>query len=506
MMGLNEVYKRIFHNPDRVLAEVLSREGKILINAKDYKLQIRNIAANARVLLGEGEKTSGFVGVRISYSADFFSIVLGLLMAGYNVLFIDEKSTWKHCGETLAEAACTILVTDEKEQDEQGYHIIQVSDLKKKAEVLGSVNWAEYIAFSTSGSVGKSKVILYRTESLSKQLIYTMDFYREAKFLKELRDEKQPGGEKVISMLPMHHIFGFITPLILLGNDFKILFPANLAVSTIIKTFAAEQVWGCLGVPMFWEVVKNIVQSRAGGFNRVHIDAVFGSQFKYALSGGTSMDRGLREAYVQAGICMTAGFGMTEIGCATMLIPAETDLYSEGDLYDWYDVKLKHEELWIRSEVMFDGYMQAGKFVDRERDDEGFFPTGDIFKMEGKRIYFVGRKKNIIVNAAGENIYMEELEKKFTGLKSHQLYYGIVPLENEPCLLVKVNDFSVVDEVRESLAAEVAGLCIYERPVKVIFTKQDLPMTAKGELRRYAVSKEILNHSENIEIIYKKVL
>ena len=225
------------------------------------------------------------------------------------------------------------------------------------------------------------------------------------------------------------------------------------------------------------------------------------------------MDPQLRDAYKKAGIYLTCGFGMTEVGCATLMVPGECDESSEGKLYSWYDAKIKEEngnivsegvgELFLKTPVMFTGYLSKGKILEREQAKEGYFPTGDIFRKKGDVIYFVGRLKNVIVNSSGENIYTEELESHFESLKESKLIYGIIPLEEEPCLLVEVDSHKVTNAIKEKIIKEVGMLSIYQRPSKVIFTKCKLPLTSKFELKKYALTDEILNHKENIEVILK---
>ena len=65
----------------------------------------------------------------------------------------------------------------------------------------------------------------------------------------ELLSGKDPQGERVMSILPMHHIFGCLCPLILMGYGFRILFPKNDAITTILGTSCGADTERFLRIP-----------------------------------------------------------------------------------------------------------------------------------------------------------------------------------------------------------------------------------------------------------------
>lgn len=68
------------------------------------------------------------------------------------------------------------------------------------------------------------------------------------------------------------------------------------------------------------------------------------------------------------------------------------------------------------------------------------------------------RCKNIIVNESGENIYIEELEQRFSALARYGVLYGIADVENEPLLVVKLGPDAPVDRICETVTEIVNGL------------------------------------------------
>lgn len=508
------LYQELFEAKDMVMFECLNRSGKEIIKNSDYVKMIENVSSNMSKILKSISDKPNFVGVRMSSTPNFYAIVFGILRIGMNVLLMDPKTDERQYKSLLEEADSNILITNMMNVEVNSkIYVINSDDLLTVCEEPYMLDWAEYIAFSTSGTTGKSRVILYHTSDFFKQAIYTIRYYREADFVKKLLQGEEINGKKFITILPMHHILGFIFPLILIGYGATFTFPQNGAISTVIKAILENHVWGCIGIPMFWQTLYNIIARKSGNFSRESIDTYLGKDFIFGLTGGTNMEPQLRDAYKKAGIYLTCGFGMTEVGCATLMVPDECDENSEGKLYSWYDAKIKEEngnivsegvgELLLKTPVMFTGYLSKGKILEREQCEGGYFPTGDIFRKKGDVIYFVGRLKNVIVNSSGENIYTEELEKHFESLKESKLTYGIISLGEEPCLLVEVDSHEATDAIKERIIKEAGMLSIYQRPSKIIFTKCKLPLTSKFELKKYALTDEILYHEENVEVILK---
>jgi long-chain acyl-CoA synthetase len=68
-------------------------------------------------------------------------------------------------------------------------------------------------------------------------------------------------------------------------------------------------------------------------------------------------------------------------------------------------------EILIRGENVTPGY-RGNPEATAELVREGWLHTGDLGKIEGGHLWITGRAKNVIVSAAGKNIYPEELEEK----------------------------------------------------------------------------------------------
>jgi long-chain acyl-CoA synthetase len=69
-------------------------------------------------------------------------------------------------------------------------------------------------------------------------------------------------------------------------------------------------------------------------------------------------------------------------------------------------------EILVRGESVAKAYQHEGK-IESVAQADGWFRTGDVAeKDENGRLYFKGRRKNVLVTPAGMNVYPEDLEKE----------------------------------------------------------------------------------------------
>src|SRR5947199_10597237 len=68
-------------------------------------------------------------------------------------------------------------------------------------------------------------------------------------------------------------------------------------------------------------------------------------------------------------------------------------------------------EILVRGEGVAKAYQHNGQ-VQSLAGPDGWFRTGEVAEKDEKgRLYFKGRRKNVIVTPAGMNVYAEDLEK-----------------------------------------------------------------------------------------------
>jgi long-chain acyl-CoA synthetase len=178
-----------------------------------------------------------------------------------------------------------------------------------------------------------------------------------------------------------------------------------------------------LCVPAYWEKMYtqavNASPDKSEQYKKLH--EVTGGKLSFLLSGGAGLKREIKEFFLEAGIQMIEGYGLTE--CApnvTMNRLDDYDFDSIGKPVPDVQIKIDAEgEICVKGENVFLGYYKKPEETRACFDAEGWFRTGDLGEwidgIEGGFIRFKGRKKEIIVTAAGKNIGPGGIEAMFAG-------------------------------------------------------------------------------------------
>ena len=199
------------------------------------------------------------------------------------------------------------------------------------------------------------------------------------------------------------------------------------------------------------------------------------------------------------GIKVVEGYGLTE--CSPIVYAntiEERILGSAGKPLKDFEIKLDNQELLVKGESVFSGYYQNPQESKRAFKD-GWFKTGDLVELNANgHIFIKGRKKDIIVNTSGINIYPEEIEaviNKIDGVKDSCVigFNGSRGEEVHAVLLLKnknVNISKIINSANENLD-----------PLQAIesfsvWSGIDFPRTATLKIQKFKVREKILNHSK----------
>jgi long-chain acyl-CoA synthetase len=242
---------------------------------------------------------------------------------------------------------------------------------------------------------------------------------------------------RFLNLVPLSHVFGqflgvWIPPL--LGAT--VVFQDALNPSDIFSTIKRERVSVLIAVPRVLEAVQNKVERdlsadgdleefrrdfaaaadekflrRLWRFRKIH--RRFGWKFWAVISGGATLDPETELFWGRIGFAAIQGYGLTE---TTSLVsvnhPLRIGRGSIGKILAGREVKLDESgEILVRGGTVAAGYWQDQQLRPIGRTEDGWFHTGDLGALDTEgNLYFKGRKKNVIVTAAGMNIYPEDLE------------------------------------------------------------------------------------------------
>ncbi|HSJ36665.1 MAG TPA: o-succinylbenzoate--CoA ligase, partial [Planococcus sp. (in: firmicutes)] len=215
-------------------------------------------------------------------------------------------------------------------------------------------------------------------------------------------------------------------------------------------------------------------------------------KFKSMLAGGGPVPVSYIERAEKFGISVLQTYGMTETSSqTTTLQPADAKrkIGSSGKPLFLYQIKigddaavLEKGEIQIRGPQVTPGYI--GKYAEREVQEEGWFPTGDIGYVDEEGFLFVVDRRSDLIVSGGENIYPAEIEKVLLGHPAIR-EVGVCGMADQqwgevPAAFVVLNEGVSMESLREFLKEQIAG---YKIP-KLIREVEALPRNASNKVLR----------------------
>ncbi|MFF7452477.1 AMP-dependent synthetase/ligase [Streptomyces sp. NPDC008132] len=139
-----------------------------------------------------------------------------------------------------------------------------------------------------------------------------------------------------------------------------------------------------------------------------------GGRMRYAISGGSPLDRNLNLFFQAAGISVYEGYGLTETtAAATIVPPLRPRPGTVGPPVPGTAVRIADDgEVLIKGGIVFGGYWNNPAATDAVLTD-GWFATGDLGSLdEDGYLTITGRKKDILVTSGGKNVSPSVLEDR----------------------------------------------------------------------------------------------
>jgi len=145
----------------------------------------------------------------------------------------------------------------------------------------------------------------------------------------------------------------------------------------------------------------------------------FGSRIKYVISGGAALSPRLARIFWAAGIPVREGYGLTETApviCFNKMPPNGVKFGTVGQKIGKEQelVIAEDGEILFRGPNLMTGYYKAPELTKEAIDDEGWFHTGDLGKIdEDGFLSITGRKKEIFKLSNGKYISPAIIENIF---------------------------------------------------------------------------------------------
>ena len=356
----------------------------------------------------------------------------------------------------------------------------------------------------TSGTTGKSKGVMLSHRNVTASVVAS------------LRVLQSTHG---IGFLPMNHTFAWASALfssnVVIGwgyicrslkdipNDMKTYHPHQIAgvpllVETIYKTIwrtaekkgAADKLRKGLKISNFLR--KFGIDIRRKLFKEI-IDGL-GGELEYLVIGGAYLDPKIEKGMSDFGIEILNGYGTTECSPGiTLSTMFAHKLGSCGKPMSCCEVKTHDPdeegvgEIWVKGDNVMVGYYDDPEATASVFQD-GWYKTGDFgrFDKDGY-LFYVGRKKNLIVLSNGKNVSPEEIEDKIM-ITIPYVKEVVVSDEDNFITAEFYLDEEACPDAKERIKQDVTelnrNLPVYKRILKVKTRDTEFPKTTTLKIKR----------------------
>jgi long-chain acyl-CoA synthetase len=225
----------------------------------------------------------------------------------------------------------------------------------------------------------------------------------------------------------------------------------------------------------------------------------FGGGLKAFFVGGAFTDPAMLRFFYDLGIQVANGYGLTEAGTVVTLNDFE-DYRPEsvGRPLPGTEVRIADPdadgigEVCVRGPTVMAGYLKDPELTAATIAD-GWLKTGDLGRLlPSGHLALFGRRKNMIVTAGGKNVYPEDIENVFDGLKVKEfcVFAAHVLWRDKGERLVAIVHGDGRDFLEE-LKARNRRLPDYKRVSGYVAWDKDFPRTASLKVKRDALADEI---------------
>lgn len=355
----------------------------------------------------------------------------------------------------VAKEAITELIADGKS--------VERSELDSRTSRLTSDDLATIVY--TSGTTGRPKGAELTHGNLVHLCVNTTAHVPEVLQSTEVR---------VLLFLPLAHVLGRFIEIAIVCSDVGVMGHAP-DVKNLVTDLASFRPTFVLAVPRVFEKIYNAADARATGtkqkvfrmaaktaiaysraldtpegpgrglraqratFDRLvfsKLRAILGGRVTHVISGGGPLGERLGHFYRGAGVTVLEGYGLTETAAPSNVnLPSDTRIGTVGLPMPGTSVRLEEDgEILIKGIGVFRGYHGNKEATAEALTPDGqWLRTGDLGTMDAEgHLRITGRKKEIIVTAAGKNVAPATLEDRLRGhpLVSQVLVVG----DNRPCI------------------------------------------------------------------------
>ena len=478
----------------------------VLAGRFSAELARRGILPGDRVVLW-GENSTEWVGA-------FF----GCLLRGVLAVPLDAAGSPDFAARVIADVSPKLILADAPRLSALPAGIPQFSldDLAHSlpSEPLFTVDPAvtldaPFQIIFTSGTTAAPKGIVHT----NRNVLASLDPI-EHEMQKYLRYERIVHPLRFLHSLPLSHVFGQFmglwTPALLAA---EVHFETQLEPARLIDRIRLERISVLIAVPRTLELLRSHIQlllpdlsaelaasegwpvyKRFVRFRRVH--RLTGWKFWALISGGATLPPELELFWGRLGYAVIQGYGMTETAAlVTLNHPFHVGRGTLGKPLPGREVRISPEgEIMVRGDVVSGSTWTNGAIQPRASE---WLATGDLATQDDSgELRFSGRRGDVIVTAAGLNIFPADLEAallKQPGVRAAAVVGCEGSNGTEP-VAVLLADGNEAD-LRQVLEQANRSLADFQQIRRVLrWPEPSLPYTSTGKLLRRVVADWATDH------------
>ena len=505
--------------------------------------EYRAMADDYAAYLADGLEPGGYVAISMDTCKEWFPTFWGVIRSGHDALLIDAALSDEMVRYLLKQAECKAMITARRRALDAEIRQIDAAGLFAAPKAVDfEPTYGDGVALCTSGTTGTSRIFVYNGEAIAEQVLSSELIFRENRRI------VANANRRSLVFLPYHHVLGFVVNLLWCGFlGYANIYLRDRAPQTILETAQKCRPELLVTVPLLANNLCASLQKKLAKESRLKRAAfsamkglslgvqsvapapglalaekalfrgvlrqVLGVDIRCVILGGSHTPTEHLRTLNALGYYTVCGFGMTE----TAVTSVETAMSLRKRLSGSVGRPLRNVqyrirpgesgrrrgEMLIKGRSIHTGWLADGKWLPPDTLEGGWYPTGDIVRLEKSgRMFVEGRCKDVIINESGENVYPDELEDTFSSLEGveqftvlgvrkpgkHQKYEDIT-------LVINVGERYRDDAFLAGLVRQAAALNqrlpALKRVSRVLATPERLPLVNGIKVKRLALKESI---------------
>jgi len=550
---LEEIERRVQQMPEHPALGITDGQTYVFASYAEIWAKIERIAGG---LFKSGINPGDRVGILLADRATWALVYLGILRSGATAVPLDnlhKPHEWaailaearlqslyistayyddlrEECNSAYAPALWMVVDTEDHPQLLSRIPDNLTGDARRGFPALSGEHIATIVFTSGTTSAPKGVILTHRNLAADVEAIHQLRLFN--------------ADDCFLSVLPIHHTFestaGLLNPL---ACGCSIAYARGLKSRELLQDLQNSRATVMLGVPLLFEKLANAIKrginkqspgrrrvfsflyaiSAAGkkqlGINLgVHVfrslrDKANLGGLRLAVSGAAPLPPDVSEFMDILGLPILQGYGLTETSPVLSVNPPDNYKYDTiGPPLPGVEMKIINPnpegigEIAARGEMVTPGYYHRPAETAKLFAD-GYFLKGDLgWQDKDGHFHITGRAKNMIVTAAGKNVYPEEIEIVLaeSPLVLEALVYGEVrpgeTRERIGCAVVPDLEYIEAEfgrmpgeEIEKLLVAEVQEICSrladYKRPTDISVQETEFEKTSTKKIKRFLFAR-----------------